>query len=156
MCGVICCPKNAAVSIRTSYGISRKANASAADNERIIGHSGQRTHVSFTALRPEFFDVYDLLKNVPRFAVPPFPVEQRFPVEIAGEKLTTYIDWMFLTFIITLVGCPAISLPCGLTQDGLPVGLQLVGRPHGDVELLGTALLLEQALGFDRCVPLEI
>jgi hypothetical protein len=43
-----------------------------------------------------------------------------------------------------------------LPQDGLPVGLQLVGRPHGDVELLGTALLLEQALGFDRCVPLEI
>jgi amidase len=63
---------------------------------------------------------------------------------------------MFLTFIITLVSCPAISLPCGLTHDGLPVGLQLVGRPHGDAKLLGTALLLEQALGFDRCVPLEI
>jgi amidase len=47
-------------------------------------------------------------------------------------------------------------MSCGLTQDGLPVGLQLVGRPHGDAELLGTALFLEQALGFDRCVPLEI
>jgi amidase len=103
----------------------------------------------------QFFDDYDLLA-CPTVAVAPFPVEQRFPTEIAGEKLTTYIDWMFLTFIITLVGCPAISLPCGLTQDGLPVGLQLVGRPHGDAELLGAALLLEQALGFDRCVPLEI
>jgi amidase len=103
----------------------------------------------------QFFDDYDLLV-CPTVAVAPFPVEQRFPVEIAGEKLTTYIDWMFLTFIITLVSCPAISLPCGLTEDGLPVGLQLVGRPHGDAQLLGMAFLLEQALRFDRCVPLEI
>jgi amidase len=103
----------------------------------------------------KFFDNYDLLV-CPTVAVSPFPVEQRFPIEIAGEKLITYIDWMFLTFVITLVGCPAISLPCGLTHDGLPVGLQLVGRPHGDAELLGTAFLLEQALGFDRRVPLEV
>ena len=89
-------------------------------------------------------------------AAAPFPVEQRFPTEIAGEKLTTYIDWMFLTFVITLTGCPAISLPCGLTEEGLPVGLQLVGRPHGDAELLGAALLLEQALGFSGRVPLIV
>ena len=81
-------------------------------------------------------------------AVSPFPVEQRFPTEIAGEKLTTYIDWMFLTFVVTLTGCPALSLPCGLTREGLPVGLQLVGRPHGDAELLGFARLIEQALAF--------
>ena len=103
----------------------------------------------------EFFDDYDLLV-CPTVAVAPFPVEQRFPVEIAGEKLTTYMDWMFLTFVITLVGCPAISLPCGLTQDGLPIGLQLVGRPHGDVDLLGAAYLLEQVLGFACRVPLDI
>ena len=95
-----------------------------------------------------FFDDHDLLV-CPTVAVPPFPVEQRFPTEIAGEALTTYIDWMFLTFVITLTGCPAISLPCGLTADGMPVGLQLVGRPHGDAALLGTAALLEQALGFE-------
>ena len=102
-----------------------------------------------------FFDDHDLLV-CPTVAVPPFPVQQRFPSEIAGEKLTTYIDWMFLTFVITLVGCPAISLPCGLTQKGLPVGIQLVGRPHSDAELLGGALLLEQALGFAHRVPLEM
>jgi amidase len=94
-----------------------------------------------------FFDDYDLLV-CPTVAVAPFPVEQRFPTEIAGEKLTTYIDWMFLTFVITLTGCPAISLPCGLTRDGLPVGIQLIGRPHGDAELLGFARLLEQSLDF--------
>jgi len=122
-------------------------------SDEIIRPQRQR-HMLFHRVA-QFFDDYDLLV-CPTVAVAPFPVEQRFPVEIAGEKLTTYIDWMFRTFIITLVSCPAISLPCGLTHDGLPVGLQLVGRPHGDAELLGTALLLEQALGFDRCVPLEI
>jgi amidase len=80
-----------------------------------------------------FFDAYDLLV-CPTVAVPPFLAEQRFPTEIAGETLTTYIDWMFLTFVITLTGCPAISLPCGLSKDGLPIGLQFVGRPHGDTE----------------------
>jgi amidase len=94
-----------------------------------------------------FFDDHDLLV-CPTVAVPPFPVEQRFPTEIAGEALSTYIDWMFLTFVITLTGCPAISIPCGLTKHGLPVGLQLVGRPHGDAELLGQARLIEQAIGF--------
>ena len=100
-----------------------------------------------------FFDDHDLLA-CPTVAVSPFPVEQRFPTEIAGEKLTTYIDWMFLTFVVTLTGCPAISLPCGLTQDRLPIGIQLVGRPHGDAELLAAAALLEQALGLADQVPL--
>jgi amidase len=98
-----------------------------------------------------FFEEHDLLV-CPTVAVAPFPVEQRFPTEIAGEKLTTYIDWMFLTFVITLTGCPAISLPCGLTREGLPVGLQLVGRPHGDAELLGHARLVEQELAFRQPV----
>jgi len=102
-----------------------------------------------------FFDDHDLLV-CPTVAVPPFPVQQRFPTEIAGEKLVTYIDWMFLTFVITLLGCPAISLPCGLTSEGLPVGIQLVGRPHGDAELLGFAQQFEQALGFRRQVMPEV
>jgi amidase len=101
-----------------------------------------------------FFDDFDLLV-CPTVAVSPFPVEQRFPTEIAGEKLTTYIDWMFLTFAITLTGCPAISLPCGLTKDGLPVGLQLIGRPHGDAALLGHAWEIEQELGFEARVLLD-
>jgi amidase len=85
-------------------------------------------------------------------AVPPFRVEQRFPTEIAGEKLESYIDWMYLTFVVTLTGCPAISVPCGVTKDGLPVGLQLIGRPHGDAELLGFARLAEQTLAFKPTV----
>jgi amidase len=121
--------------------------------DEIIGARRQR-HALFHRVA-QFFETYDLLA-CPTVAVPPFAVEQRFPTEIGGEKLTTYIDWMFLTFVITLVSCPAISIPCGMTQDGLPVGVQLIGRPHGDAELLGIALLLEQALGFASRVPLTL
>jgi amidase len=56
---------------------------------------------------------------------------------------------MFLTFAITLTGCPAISLPCGLTKQGLPIGLQLIGRSHGDSDLIGMARLLEEVLAFE-------
>jgi amidase len=101
-----------------------------------------------------FFNIYDLLL-CPVVAVPPFPVWQRYPTEIGGEKLTTYIDWMFLTFVITLTGCPAISVPCGFTRAGLPVGLQLIGPPRGDFAVLSAAHLLEQTLGLASQVPRE-
>jgi amidase len=85
--------------------------------------------------------------------VPPFPVTQAYPTEIGGQTLQSYIDWMFLTFVVTLTACPAISVPCGFTRDGLPVGLQLVGRPHGDARLLGHARVLEDILGLASLAP---
>jgi amidase len=128
------------------WNIEKGLNLTGAE---IIAACGARNALYHRIAR--FFDDFDLLL-CPTVAVPPFPVEQRFPTEIAGEKLESYIDWMYLTFVITLTGCPAISLPCGVTQDGLPVGLQLVGRPHGDAELLGFARLAEQALAFKPIV----
>lgn len=99
-----------------------------------------------------FFDTYDVLA-CPTVAVAPFPVAQRFPTEIDGQPLTSYIDWMYLTFVLTLTGCPTISVPVGLTSDGRPVGLQLVGRPRGDFDLLAAAHLLEQTTGMASRVP---
>lgn len=99
-----------------------------------------------------FFGEYDVLA-CPTVAVPPFPVAERYPTEIGGEALHSYIDWMYLTFVLTLTGCPALSLPIGLTADGRPVGLQLVGRPRGDFDLLSAARSLEQAIGFAGQVP---
>ncbi len=101
-----------------------------------------------------FFDSFDLLA-CPTVAVPPYPVEQPYPTEIGGKKLTSYIDWMFLTFVITLTGCPALSIPCGFTKSGLPVGLQLVARTRADGELLGAAHLLEQDLGIAGRLPVD-
>lgn len=93
-----------------------------------------------------FFGSYDILA-CPTVAVAPYPVAQRFPTEIGGEPLHSYIDWMYLTFVLTLTGCPTLSLPIGLTADGRPVGLQLMARPRGDADLLGAARLLELAVG---------
>jgi amidase len=99
-----------------------------------------------------FFADHDILA-CPTVAVPPFPVAQRFPTEIDGEALTSYIDWMYLTFVLTLTGCPAISVPIGLTKDGRPVGLQLMGRPRGDYAVLEAAAILEQMSGLSTMVP---
>jgi amidase len=100
----------------------------------------------------DFFNRFDVLA-CPVVAVAPFPVVQRYPTEIAGRKLTSYIDWMFLTFVISLTGCPAISLPCDFTSTGLPVGLQLIGPPHGDFELLEAAAVFEQTRGVSSTRP---
>jgi len=99
-----------------------------------------------------FFEHHDLLA-CPTVAVPPYPVRERFPTEINGEPLSSYIDWMYLTFVLTLTGCPAISVPIGLTRDGRPVGLQLLGRPRGEFDLLAAAQLLEQGSGMVSQVP---
>jgi amidase len=99
-----------------------------------------------------YFQHHDLLA-CPTVAVPPYPVSERFPTSIDGEALTSYIDWMYLTFVLTLTGCPAISVPVGLTRDGRPVGLQLLGRPRGDHDLLAAARLLEQEIGWNARLP---
>lgn len=77
----------------------------------------------------------------------PYPIEQRYVEEVAGHRFETYIDWVACCSAITLTGAPALSLPAGLTTSGLPVGLQLVGRPRGEAALLKAAAQLEDAIG---------
>ena len=83
--------------------------------------------VAMTARTLEFFDKYDLLL-CPATIVPPFPVENRYVAECAGKKFDNYVEWLGIVYAITLVCCPALSLPCGFTASGLPVGLQVVAR----------------------------
>jgi hypothetical protein len=85
--------------------------------------------------------------------VPPFDVRQRFIKEINGEKMGTYIDWMKSCYYITTIGFPAISVPCGFTADGLPVGVQIVGRHQDDLGVLQLAYAFEQATGFWKHPP---
>ncbi len=101
-----------------------------------------------------FFTGYDLLL-CPVVAVPPYPVEQAYPTRIGDQQLTSYIDWMFLTFVVTLTGCPALSLPCGFTKDGLPVGLQVIGPTHGDAAVLAAGALLEREFGIAARLPVD-
>jgi len=101
-----------------------------------------------------FFQTYDVLV-CPAAPVPPFPVEIHYPSVIAGREPTTYIDWIGITFAVTLTSCPVVAMPAGFTRSGLPVGVQLIGRPRGEAALLGAAALLEQTSGLTRLTPIE-
>lgn len=100
----------------------------------------------------EFMESRDLL-ILPTVAVPPFPVEQPYPTEINGEPLDNYTQWFFLTYGITLTSLPAISVPCGFTRSGLPVGLQIVGRRRREDAVLQAAAAFEAAAPWTGQIP---
>ena len=93
----------------------------------------------------DFFDSYDLL-IAPVTQVSPFPIELEYPTVVAGIEMKRYTEWMMSCCRITVTGMPAMSLPAGFTEAGLPVGAQLVGGPWADAEILRAAKTLE-ALG---------
>jgi amidase len=97
----------------------------------------------------EFMERYEFLV-LPATQVPPFDVTQPYVTEIEGVTLPTYIDWMRACSDITVTGLPAISVPGGFTPDGLPVGLQIVGRHQDDWGVLQIAHAFEQATGIGR------
>ena len=85
--------------------------------------------------------------------VPPFDIEKRYITEINGVQLDTYIDWMKSCYFISVTGCPAISVPCGFTDEGLPVGVQIVGRHRDDRGVLQLAYAFQQATEFWKHAP---
>jgi amidase len=92
----------------------------------------------------DFFDRFDFLV-MPVTQVLPFDIELEFPAEVGGEAMPTYLDWMESCWCITVTGCPAISVPCGFSDDGLPVGIQIVGRRGDDLGVLRLAHAFERA-----------
>lgn len=99
-----------------------------------------------------FLESYEFL-ILPVSQVPPFDITQRYVTEINGEPMATYIDWMRSCFFISVTGLPAISVPCGFTPEGLPVGVQIVGRHQDDFGVLQLAHAFERATGFWRVRP---
>jgi len=85
--------------------------------------------------------------------VPPFDVKQPYITEINGVKMDTYMDWMKSCYYITVTGLPAISVPCGFTAEGLPVGVQIVGRHQDERGVLQLAYAFEQATGLWKHKP---
>ncbi|MGQ0578119.1 MAG: amidase [Betaproteobacteria bacterium] len=100
----------------------------------------------------EFMETYDFLV-APVAQALPFDVNTPYVSEINGTKMETYIDWMRSCYYITVTGSPAISVPCGFSGSGLPVGLQIVGRYQDDFGVLQIAHALEQATGFWKRRP---
>lgn len=114
---------------------------------KLTGPQLARTEKLRTALfqrMHRFLEKYEFLV-LPVNQVTPFPIEQEYVTEIEGVPMASYIDWMRSCFDITATGHPAISVPCGFTDDGLPVGLQIVGRHQSEFALLQIAHAFEQA-----------
>lgn len=101
------------------------------------------TRTAFQARMLQHFERFDVLA-LPATQVWPFPIEERWPKQIAGRAMQTYHQWMEVTLYATFAGLPAISLPAGFHDNGRwPAGLQLIGRPQGDAELLQVSAAYE-------------
>jgi len=103
----------------------------------------------------EFMQEYEFL-ILPVSQVPPYDVTVPYVTEIEGTVMETYIDWMKSCYYITVTGLPAISVPAGFTQDGLPVGVQIVGRHQDDFGVLQLAHAFEQATGCWQSRPAAV
>jgi amidase len=127
----------------------------AARGAELTGADVGRAEMAHTRLHErvvEFFGRYDVLL-APVTQVLPFPVEQEYPTEVAGVPMEDYLGWMRSCTLISATGCPALSVPGGFTEDGLPVGLQVIAAPRADRRVLEVGHAFEQATGFGRRRP---
>lgn len=129
------------------WNIERGRELSAAD----VGAAEQKRTALYHRVR-EFMQTHEFLL-LPVSQVPPFDISQRFVEQIEGVEMESYIDWMKSCYFITLTGHPAISLPCGFTKEGLPIGIQIVGRQWDDFGVLQLAYAFEQATHTGRRRP---
>ena len=98
----------------------------------------------------ELLGRFDMLV-LPSAQVWPFAIDLRWPSTIqtsnGSVQMDTYHRWMEVTLYASLAGLPALNVPCGFNSQGLPMGMQLIGQPRGDVALLETGLAYEEAVG---------
>jgi amidase len=99
-----------------------------------------------------FFQRYQYFV-LPVTQVEPFDHTIEYPTSVAGVKMPTYIDWMRSCWYVTLMACPAISVPAGFTASGMPVGVQIVGPHRGDRAVLEIAHAFERATRFGERKP---
>ena len=92
-----------------------------------------------------FFARHDVLVT-PAITCSPRPWRELYPEQIDGQPVRSYFHWLALAYYVTLTGHPAISLPVGLDEHGMPFGLQIIGPRGGDAYLLGVAAAIEEAL----------
>ncbi len=100
----------------------------------------------------DFFEDHDFLV-LPTTQVLPFDKTVEWVREIEGVQFDNYLQWMDICCVISLTGCPAVSMPCGFTPEGLPVGLQIVGPPGEDLAVLKLARAFEAATQFSARPP---
>jgi amidase len=111
-----------------------------------------RLHAELGERVAAFFERYDYLA-CPVTQVEPFPVDVEYPEQVAGVAMGSYLEWMRSCSRISVTGCPAISIPAGLTPAGLPAGLQLVARPFAERALLEAAHAIDGLTSYSTLVP---
>jgi len=125
------------------------------DGLRLTADEIERAEAARDQLRrsfPTFLENYEYFV-LPTTQLPPFDIATEWPAEIEGTKFDTYIDWMKSCWYISTTGHPAASVPAGFTPEGLPIGLQIVGRAGHDFAVLQLAHAFEQATGFGKRRP---
>ena len=116
----------------------------ALEGRAIVAAERERARLFHVVRR--FLETHDVIV-CPGAIVPPFPAADRYVRECNGHTFETYFDWIAIAYGFTLVSLPVICLPCGVTADGLPVGLQIAGRNGGEAELIAVARTIEEVLG---------
>ncbi|MBS1874862.1 MAG: amidase [Acidobacteria bacterium] len=129
------------------HEIDRGASLAARDISR-----AEFAHTAFWQRFQQLLERYEYF-ILPVTQVPPFDVQQPYISEIDGVPMTSYTDWMRSCYYISVAGNPAISVPCGFTAEGLPVGLQIVGRWRDEWSVLQLAHAYESAAGYWRRRP---
>lgn len=109
---------------------------------QLMAASASRTRFYQSML--QLFEKFDVLA-IPVAQVWPFDVSLRWPQSIAGQSMDTYHRWMEVVIYATFAGLPSISVPAGFGANGLPMGLALIGKPQGDMDLLKLAHAYEMA-----------
>ena len=116
--------------------------------------SAVRTQTKIFRSITNFFQLYDLL-ICPCAIVPPFDAEVRYVESVGDHQFSNYFEWIAITFALTLTGCPVLAVPAGFTKDGLPVGIQILGRPKQEEAVLSAGYLLEQITGISAKLPID-
>ena len=143
------------ISRRTPEKVKESIRWNAEMGAKLTGTDLARAEEQHTKLYERmvaFFERYDVLL-APTTQVLPFPVELEYPTEIGGVPQDNYLEWMRSCTIISATGCPALSVPGGFTDDGLPVGLQIIGAPRADRRVLEVGHAFEQATRFGERRP---
>lgn len=128
------------------------------EGRKLTGPQLSRVEAKRTALYQRlcgFKGEYDFFV-LPVSQVLPFDVKTHYPTEIAGVKMENYLAWMKSAYYISAAGNPAMSVPCGFSQSGLPIGMQIVGRHHDDSGVLQLGYAFEQATQVGKRRPVVI